>query len=286
MATRIVCPNCGIQLSISDDQLDTVQECFFCRKKFCVPGNSKIPYAVAENPLRYQTTKKVGGIGGENQLSSPENGVGNKTSSLPLGVAVFTAILLIAAGFYFMYYNPSRIRAAAKLNIRDTSDRGRTPIFRACIVGDVKQVKKMISDGADVNVKDDYGCTPLHMSVKNPEITKLMLKNGADTDCQENKGGSTPLHWALITNIESSKAIIKSGAKVDIVAYDGMTALHLAAVMAAKENSLAYLELVQLLIKGNASPTYASKKGLTPLDYIEEIKDPHVKAEYLRAMGH
>lgn len=63
----------------------------------------------------------------------------------------------------------------------------------------VTEVRRLLSLGADVNVRSDNDWTPLHTAVKNSSrgshflIMKLLLENGADANAQY-AGGDTALH--------------------------------------------------------------------------------------------
>jgi transposase len=55
----------------------------------------------------------------------------------------------------------------------------------------LKVMQKLIDRGANVNAKDDYGQTPLHVC-RDLKAAKLLIKNGAKLDAVNN-GGFTPL---------------------------------------------------------------------------------------------
>lgn len=59
---------------------------------------------------------------------------------------------------------PSSASSRQKDKVNKRNERGETPLHMAAIRGDVKQVKELISLGADVNVKDFAGTMPVEMS--------------------------------------------------------------------------------------------------------------------------
>lgn len=84
----------------------------------------------------------------------------------------------------------------------------------------LEQVKQHIKEGADINAKCSYGCTPLHYC-KNPETAKALIEAGADVNAKNNYG-YTPLHYP--NNTDVAKALIGSGANLFIKDNYGQTA--------------------------------------------------------------
>ena len=68
-----------------------------------------------------------------------------------------------------------------------------------CKRSQLKTVKYLVENGADVNASDDDSWTPLHVASANGyfEITKYFVENGADVNALNNDR-QTPLH-VLIT---------------------------------------------------------------------------------------
>ncbi|KAK6491111.1 ankyrin repeat domain-containing protein 12-like isoform X1 [Huso huso] len=86
-------------------------------------------------------------------------------------------------------------RQKDKVNKRN--ERGETPLHMAAIRGDTKQVKELISLGADVNVKDFAGWTPLHeaCNLGYYDVAKVLIAAGAEVNTQ-GLDDDTPLHDA------------------------------------------------------------------------------------------
>jgi hypothetical protein len=139
-------------------------------------------------------------------------------------------------------------------------------------------VAALIDAGAEINVKDNEGNTPLHFAVKriNREkfptrdyegIIRLLLDKKADIHIV-NSGGATPLHTASAFRADPSavELLIQAGANVNgkaLASFGGWTPLH----GAAARNSAG---IVAVLLKHGADPTARDAKGLTALQVAEQ----------------
>lgn len=118
-------------------------------------------------------------------------------------------------------------------------------ILVAAYRGDVEQVKAILADGPDIDVRDAFGATALHVAIyqQNPAIVKLLLDYGFDPNAVAARNGYTPLHNAVaVNNAEAARLLIRSGANKNIKNLDGQTPLE----KARKEQKQA---LVLLLYK-------------------------------------
>lgn len=76
--------------------------------------------------------------------------------------------------------------------------RNRTPLHLACIHGNVKSVRALLSLKCDINRKDHDGYTPLQWSVEAPlPCASALLDAGADPHVVD-KSGRSALYWALL----------------------------------------------------------------------------------------
>ena len=73
-----------------------------------------------------------------------------------------------------------------------------TALHVSCRVNNIDVVSRLINAGANVNLKNNLGKTPLHESVS-PEILDLLYLNGADINQQDSKE-YTPLMVAINEN--------------------------------------------------------------------------------------
>jgi ankyrin repeat protein len=56
--------------------------------------------------------------------------------------------------------------------------------------------KLLLDQGAEVNARDNFANTPLHLAVRFPEMVELLLARGAQVGAR-NAFGNTPLHLAV-----------------------------------------------------------------------------------------
>jgi ankyrin repeat protein len=83
----------------------------------------------------------------------------------------------------------------------------------------VDQVTKILARAPDLEIKDKHGWTALFHAVVqagSPTVVKLLLDRGADPNVRDD-GGYTPLHFAAERGIVSIvEDLLAAGAKVDV----------------------------------------------------------------------
>ena len=133
-----------------------------------------------------------------------------------------------------------------------TNPRESTPersLHEAAATADAATVRSLLERGADVQARNAWLETPLHVAVRSPifvwmhtprqlEVVEQLLDAGADPNARD-RSGTTPLHKALED-------------------------LH--------GNGSANLDVVKLLLRRGADPDARSANGLRPTD-----KPPHIR---------
>uniref|UniRef100_A0AAY4BSA7 Ankyrin repeat domain-containing protein 11 n=1 Tax=Denticeps clupeoides TaxID=299321 RepID=A0AAY4BSA7_9TELE len=114
-----------------------------------------------------------------------------------------------------------------KDKVNKRNERGETRLHRAAIRGEVRRIKELISEGADVNVKDFAGWTALHEAC--------------------NRG-----------YYEVAKQLLAAGAEVNTKGLDDDTPLH-----DASNNG--HFKVVKLLLRYGGDPCQSNRRGETPL---------------------
>lgn len=118
-----------------------------------------------------------------------------------------------------------RSRGNKKFKANEVGD---TPLHEACIKGDLKRVKSLITQGHEINPRDNAGWTPLHEACNHGhvEIVEHLIENGADVSNRGFKGMS-PLHDAATNgHFDIMRLLINNGANVIALTDTGETILN------------------------------------------------------------
>jgi len=138
---------------------------------------------------------------------------------------------------------------------------GRSALHQAAQVGNFALVKLLLEFGANVEIEDGYGHTPLHLSILSDhlETTKCLLDGNADVNAKSVEG-YTPLMYAANTGRTALTKFLLKLPKIKIHEQDidGNTALH-TAVMCRKNG------VVAALLDAGADPTRLNFSLFTPI---------------------
>ncbi len=76
----------------------------------------------------------------------------------------------------------------------ETDRAGRIPLHYAALENDVALLRRLLSEGADVNARDRRGFTPLHFACQQgaAEAVRALIEAGALVDARDERG-TTPL---------------------------------------------------------------------------------------------
>jgi ankyrin repeat protein len=212
------------------------------------------------------------------------------------------------------------ILAEDKLQANAINEKGSAPLHLACYKGHEEIVDALLEAGADIEIHDGYGCTPIRWAVQGyfPEIVKQLIDKGADIS------GEHPLFGSLIdqafvaacqkhappaiTNLLLSMAQVFNPEKID---KRGMSRLHWTTHFGnfemarfavdqgapinfvrkrdgktplADATSRGYTDIAALLVEHGADPTIIDAKGHPPLRYA--VESGHIEiAELLLSHG-
>lgn len=165
--------------------------------------------------------------------------------------------------------------------LQQKSNLGHTPLHVAAIANDLPMVMLLIhKNDVDVNAQDKWGKTALHYFTqhKNVFAMKFLLNNGANPNIKD-YAGMTPLIYALtpVENFSSSKDQKNDKQILALTNGDGQTILH---EFAALNNTPAIKFFADLGVPLDAQ----DNEGRTALHYCA-IKGNNEAIQYLKKMG-
>lgn len=120
---------------------------------------------------------------------------------------------------------------------------GNTPLHIAATENAHQTAEVLLIQDAEVNAKNEYGSTPLHIAAyKNAyQTAEVLLIYNAEVNAKD-KDGDTPLHNAALKNAYQTAAVLlNQGADVNAKNKDGETPLH----FARSNNALEIAKILQ-----------------------------------------
>jgi cytohesin len=141
---------------------------------------------------------------------------------------------------------------------------GRTPLHAASAHGHRPAAWLLILEGADASARANDGSTPLHVASRggHEPVVELLLGRGAADANAKDEGQSTPLHEAAHWGRKTVAALLlRYAANIEAKDERGSTPLH-RAVCYGKE------ETAELLIRYGANVKATDTKGRTPLHML------------------
>ncbi len=154
---------------------------------------------------------------------------------------------------------------------------------RACMRGDVSQVKAMLYRGADVHAVNESGCSILTLAVccGRPLVVTQLIAAGADVNAVDKYGVTALMYAAWAQKPSVVTQLIAAGANVNAVATNGFTTLMYAA---HGERYTVKAPIVMQLIDAGAAVYPKNKCGETVLGFFEMNGRTEAAAELRKEM--
>ena len=139
----------------------------------------------------------------------------------------------------------------------------------------------LIAQGADVNVRDEYECTPLHYhtQVNNIKKVALLLEKGADIEAQD-RYKKTPLLFAEY-HAEVAQLLLEKGANINAKDDKGHNVIERTLIIARGGYLPKALKAIKIYLNAGLKPTKYAKERLTIIGEDFEFRRADTDAEWL-----
>ncbi len=153
-------------------------------------------------------------------------------------------------------------------------------LHRAAAAGDIEQIRSLISEGTDVNAKDEKGQTALHAAALHgqPGAAQILIAHGADLEARD-KDGCSPLACATLKgNDITAELLMAKGANVNDKDAAGNTPFHHAAIPEGS-NKGRWIAIMRRLLAKGADVNARNDNGQTPAHVAAKgYRDAHGNA--------
>jgi hypothetical protein len=175
--------------------------------------------------------------------------------------------------FRNVIHKPNNVQSQKTQKDKINSNRdevGNTALHNAVFKSNIELAKQLVTNGADVNARNNNGWTPIFYAVGTRgtpnkfKILKLLLANGADIHVNDKGKNSVLLHASLsgISSSETINLLVRRGANVKARNEFGSTPLHRAVTLYDEKEDW---DIVRTLIKYGANANAENYNGITPL---------------------
>jgi len=157
-----------------------------------------------------------------------------------------------------------------------------TLLHHAATTGNITVVSYLVGAGANFNILDQRGATPLVTAINSTsadgdyDIVKILMEAGADPNIPNNHG-LTPLHCAVgMRNMQIAKYLIENGADSSLNTPDntGVTPLIYASFCPSEDPTV--IDMAKYLLDNGADKDYKCKEGLTASERANKWHNPQL----------
>lgn len=182
------------------------------------------------------------------------------------------------AGFFAQQSDATEIQA--KENEAKSDHFARSTLTTAARFGMVEVVRSLCDRGADVNMVDTSGFTPLYMAswFDHVDVVEELLARGAHPDAVNAVFGWSAIYVAGVRQgYETIRTLLEAGANIDTVSQRGESPLFANA-------QVGNLPMVKFLLKNGANANKVNHEGMSPLAIAQYYQHPAV-ADLLSKAG-
>jgi uncharacterized protein len=177
------------------------------------------------------------------------------------------------------------LQQGADINVRDAQ--GRTPVMIATYQHNTDMVRTLLQAGAGVNIRDNNKENPLlHAAAQGwLDILRLAIEAHADTRLTNRFGGISIIPASERGHVEIVRELLtRTDINVNHVNNLSWTALLEAIVLS--NGGKAHQQIVQLLVDYGADVNLADRDGVTPLQHARERGFTEIESILLQAGAH
>ncbi len=153
----------------------------------------------------------------------------------------------------------------AKIDVNNTDENGNTPLHAAAQVNDADLVRFLILKGANTEIKNNLGETPLHVAIKNKSVRAAEILGTSSNVFSKDGTGKTALELGMANGSMFFDALI-TPTTAELKDANGRTIVH---YFASTKNSAAIDDCIKKEIPLSAE----DNDGRTPLSICYENSD-------------
>ncbi len=164
------------------------------------------------------------------------------------------------------------VEAVARLleqgaDVNVANNRGVTPLIAAAYQNNVEVAKLLIEAGANVNVQDNTQQSAYLITTSEGyvELLRLTLEAGADVHSLDSYNGTGLIRAADRGHVEIIEELLKTDIDIDHINRLNWTALLEAIILG--DGGPRHTEVVRLLVEAGADVNLADGSGVTPLEH-------------------
>ena len=199
-----------------------------------------------------------------------------------------TALLMVLAGLAFVQPSIAQVAPSAA---EAAAYRG---LHAAAARGDAGKIEQLVAAGADINQRDAFGRTPLHVATfaRQRAAVQALIKAGADKSAMENDRYDAVTIAAVADDEDTLRTLLSLGASAKLTTsrYDGtalIAAAHLGHDGVVRQliaagapldhvNNLHWTATIEAIVLGNGGPRHqATLKALVEAGANLQLTDSH-----------